>query len=53
MWIDIILFALFLACMFWLGKLCMWETREADRWRQMYYEARKTIAEYQYREMSR
>ena len=53
MLIDIILFALFLACMFWLGKLCMWETSEADRWRQMYYEARKTIAEYQYREMSR
>ena len=53
MLIDIILFALFLACMFWLGKLCMWETSEADRWRQMYYEARKTIAEYQYKEMSR
>jgi len=53
MWIDILLFALFLACMFGIGQLCIWETKEADRWRQMYYEARKTIAEYQYKEMSR
>ena len=53
MWVDILLFTIAMVCVFGLGQLCIWETNEAERWRQMYYEARKVITEYQYREMSR